>query len=584
MVKSTVLLALAACATGLLVPQGEGLQAMIAAADDADAYDFKFDKVRLNPKGYKREPVRNQRMFGSHLGRFGEQLDQLIGFGSDDDYSSQDGLDDLNDLGLKQAYSESEDPLISAPIDKSTLDSWLHDQYIVAWQNLLKNIGNSSYCTDEDLLPGVIVASPSKIAPNYYYQWTRDSALTIRTLIHYLQDFQLNNTEYQLLVEQYIWNNYHLQRLPNNSGQFKYGNDGGLGEPKFLVDNSQFNLNWGRPQNDGPGLRVTSIINFLDLHPNFLTNLNETFIYHEIIKPDLIYVLNNWAKSSFDLWEEINSLHFFTSNVQLKGLFDGLKFAEKLENSTDPAFLQDLRKGYNNLKAFIEDFYVTPKTNYVIESPQLFPHKRSGLDAAVLLGSIHSHDMNEYDDFIPFNINHNSIINHLVALINDMKTRYPINKNYINNNWVAVGLGRYPEDVYDGYATSEGNPWFISTATAAELIFKLVYKLSQDKKDLVITNNNKEFYSLVINSDELNADFTILPYESKEFKQLLKGLLHLSDSFLLIVKNHVDASGGISEQFNKYHGFMQGARDLTWSYSALLNAIRWRSKVLDLLD
>jgi len=468
-------------------------------------------------------------------------------------------------------------------IDKSSLDSWLHDQYNAAWERLLKNIGNSSYCNDEDLLPGVIVASPSKIQPNYYYQWTRDSALTIRTLIHYLQDFDLNSPELQLLVEQYIWNNYHLQRLPNNSGKFDNGEGGGLGEPKFMVNNTQFNLNWGRPQNDGPGLRITSILNFLDLNPTFITDLNVTFIYHEIIKPDLVYVLNNWSKDSFDLWEEINSLHFFTSNVQLKGLFDGLKFAEKFENETDSDFIHHLKKGYNNLKAFVEDYYVSPNTDYVIESPKLFPHKRSGLDAAVLLGAIHSHDMNEYDDYIPFNINHNSIINHLVALINDMKSRYPINKNYINTNWLAVGLGRYPEDVYDGYGTSEGNPWFISTATASELIYKLTYKLLTEQKDIVITNNNKSFYRLVLNVDDLNPDFAIITYKSKEFNLLISNLLQLSDSFLAIVKNHVDANGGISEQFNKYHGFMQGARDLTWSYSALLNAIRWRSKVMPLI-
>ncbi|CAH6719687.1 putative glucoamylase Glu1p [[Candida] jaroonii] len=464
-------------------------------------------------------------------------------------------------------------------VDKSTFENWINDQYKFNWKYLLRNVGNSTFCEDSEISPGVIVASPSKIKPNYYYQWTRDSALTIRTLIHYLQDIKdgsinedfINKEEIQLLVEQYIWNNFNLQRLNTLSGSFQ---DGGIGEPKYLVNNSAFMENWGRPQNDGPGLRITSIINYMNLDLPSLTNLNKTFVYNEILKPDLVFVANNWSKDSFDLWEEINSLHFFTSIVQLKGLFDGLNFIRDENIEHDEDLINSLTVQYENLKKFVESYYINSKIDYVIESPKV--KSRSGLDSAVLLASIHSHDMVAKDIEIPFNIDNNYILNHLMAMINDMKTRYPV--NYKSLGIHGIGLGRYPEDIYDGYGTSEGNPWFISTATVSELVFKLIWKLNNDKQDIIITNLNKDFYSKFLNSVELD-DYLIIKYKSPIYNSLIENLFKFSDSFLDVVKNHNDVHGGISEQFNKYHGFMQGARDLTWSYSSLLNAFRWRNKV-----
>ncbi|EGV62754.1 Glucoamylase, intracellular sporulation-specific [Yamadazyma tenuis] len=477
------------------------------------------------------------------------------------------------------------DPTFSDNVNKTTLDSWLADEYDVAWNNLLRNIGNSSTCLDPNIFPGVIVASPSKVKPDYYYQWTRDSSLTIRTLIHYLQD-SVNKSdsdprfqEYQWLVENYIWNNFHLQRLPTMSGDFDSGNT--LGEPKYLVNNSQFNQNWGRPQNDGPGLRISSILSFVSLELPSQTGLNTTFIFNEIIKPDLLFVANNWMKESFDLWEEIKSLHFFTSSVQLKGLLDGIQFINSNSYlNVDQEVVDTLVTNYKDLKKFIESYYISTKTNYVLESPALFPHTRSGLDSAVLLGAIHSHDMNENDKLIPFDIDSNHILNHLVKIAGDMKSRYPINHHLDFSN--AVGIGRYPEDVYDGYGTSEGNPWFISTATAAELLYKFAYKLVTAKEDLIITAANKDFFKLVLQLDD-TQDFVVIKYKSAVFNDLIENLLKFSDNFLVVVKDHVDLKGGVSEQFNKYHGFMEGARDLTWSYSSLLNAFRWRGKVMKLV-
>ena len=50
-----------------------------------------------------------------------------------------------------------------------------------------------------------------------------------------------------------------IQQRPNLSGNPW---DTGPGEPKFNVDGSVYELSWGRPQSDGPGIRASAMIHF----------------------------------------------------------------------------------------------------------------------------------------------------------------------------------------------------------------------------------------------------------------------------------------------------------------------------------
>lgn len=471
----------------------------------------------------------------------------------------------------------------------TSFDEWLERQSNTSIHGILSNIGGWGLTLNaSEVHRGVIIASPSRELPDYFYQWVRDAALTIRTLINFLDESSLTRIDIKLLIESYIENNYHLQRVPNKLGTFNDPNKSGLGEPKFHPDSTPFDENWGRPQNDGPALRISTInlyLNLLRKHNSNLENSflkDERFIYHEIIKPDLIYIVNNWNKPSFDLWEEINSVHFFTSLSQLRALQDGIDLANL--HDSDLEFYGTLKSAYTKLKLYIdfEAGFRVPSVPYVVETPSLLKEgKRSGLDAAVLLASLHSHnfDINYFD--IPFNVNDNQILNTVSGLVSDMKIRYPINHDKAGEKHIGAALGRYPEDIYDGVGTSEGNPWFISTASASEIVYKTIYKLLIEELNIVIDSENKEFFKDFIDF-QIHAmnDLITIPYGSATYKSVISNLFDYSDSFLKIIMEHCDLTGNMSEQFNKYHGFMQGARDLTWSYSAVWNAIRWRRKAL----
>lgn len=482
--------------------------------------------------------------------------------------------------------------------DQEAFENWVLSQSNISFNGILQNIGGlSSILSTSEVNYGVVVASPSKTNPDYFYQWTRDSALTLRSLIYWLDDHEFpSNSEISKIVESYIENNYHLQRLPNFSGDFNDVTKKSLGEPKFHTNGESFNQNWGRPQSDGPGLRISTIFNYFELLNKYgksITNdflKNDANIYFKIIKFDLIYIINNWNINSFDLWEEINSKHFFNSITQLRALKDGITLVKRYEPHNED-FIKQLSSIFDQLKNYIlnESGFTNPSIPYLVETPPLLNSgKRSGLDAATLLGSIHSHNLENsisYED-IPFDVNNNYIFNTVISMVSDMKYRYPINHDKIRfKQNIGVGLGRYPEDVYDGYGSSEGNPWFISTATAAEIFYKTIFKYINNKEDILINNSNKEFFKLFFD-DEMNEDEDFkVPFNTPEFNRLIKSLLNYADSFLIIIKDHVDSQNGdILEQFNKYHGYMQGANKLTWSFSSFYNSVRWRIKAIDSIN
>ncbi|KAH3682201.1 hypothetical protein WICPIJ_006822 [Wickerhamomyces pijperi] len=487
-------------------------------------------------------------------------------------------------------------------IPREDFSTWIRDQFERSFENIVKNIADAELTPDlvaKNVTRGAVIASPSQEHPDYFYQWIRDGAITINSVINHLSEFDhFNNASLQTVVENYMNNSYYLQRTDNPTGNYDLDDLKSLGEPKWLVDSQPFKRVWGRPQNDGPGLRVIAIDNYLkNLDKRSLSLLNkyehfETFeeVYHRIIKLDLRFVIKHWKDKHFDLWEEVDSYHFFTSLTQLKALKIGIKLYDRFED-TDADYLAALKAEYKKLMAFIQkdSGFVNYNLNHIVETPSILD-KRSGLDAAILIGSLLTHD--DKEDAIPFDVNDGLILNTLSEMIKTMKYIYPINHGRINLN-LGVALGRYPEDLYDGNRIDEGNPWFLTTTAAAEIIYKLINKLYEGGEDLVIDARNQNFYfhniievnnmvefrdSSLIRS--LNNFVLNLPYNSLSFNQTIGNLFNFADSFLDVVREHVADNGSMSEQFNKYTGFMQGAQELTWSYGSYWNAYRWRERAL----
>jgi glucoamylase len=219
--------------------------------------------------------------------------------------------------------------------------------------------------------------------------------------------------------------------------------------------------------------------------------------------------------------------------------------------------------------------------------------KRSGLDCGLLLGSLHAlpyHTSSDEAIYPPWS---DEILISLLALTRDQHDRFPINSSPSEDqddddngveeyNFEGTGIGRYPEDIYDGYGTSNrgGNPWFLCTSSAAEILYRTASRFSTSS-NLTITPLALPFYQSLLATSSLDVEVGTFGPSDALYHSVIEKLKVTGDSFLEVVKTHVDVDGSMSEQFDRVTGYMRGARDLTWSYGAFLGATRARKMARD---
>ncbi|KAH0545570.1 hypothetical protein FGG08_000401 [Glutinoglossum americanum] len=481
------------------------------------------------------------------------------------------------------ALEGGQNPL--ARTEDLAFERWLDQEQSIALDRLLANVAPGGR-NMEGMVPGVVIASPSREHPDYYYQWIRDAAITISTLVRlYAEDPNpAEAPNLPKILRAYASQQHNLQQSSNPSGGFFTG---GLGEPKFHTDGSAFTDSWGRPQRDGPALRALTLIRYLrvynDTNPA-LWSSGDPDVTHffkllydaslpaiSIIKADLEYISNHWKHAGFDLWEEVQGLHFFTAMVQLRALSEGKEIARCFG---DRGAAMWYAKQQENMEAFLKQFWDERKGHLVatLGTP------RSGLDCAILLGSIHGNPDADGDAeklplaYPPWS---DEVLLSLLDLVKDQRNRFPINTqaSYSSDMLEGVGIGRYPEDVYDGDGTSRGNPWFLCTASASEVLYRSLSYFAR-QGFLHVSGRGLRFWTAV-NPEQISSpgNYSI---QNPVLNSTLVRLKLISDGFLKALKRHVDTAGGMSEQFDGITGFERGARDLTWSYGAFLEAVNAR--------
>lgn len=378
-------------------------------------------------------------------------------------------------------------------------------QYQESLNRLMKN------ATMPDVSPGMVVASPSRENPNYYYDWVRDTSLSMRALLDHWE--KTRDPEIEKLLYTWIQSETRRQNVPTLSG---------LGEPKYNVDGTGYEGPWGRPQNDGPALRAIAMIKFARL---LIDSGKREYVARNLysgllpattpVKKDLEYTAHHWREPNFEPWEEEMGLHFYNMLVQYTALTLGAEFALEMGDggASDFYHTQALQLGQ-----FIKENFLDQKIGLRVSSvvTRGLGYKHSGLDVTPLLALIHTYP---YQKLI--SLNDPFVKKYISTLTHTFGDLYPVNKTYPDK---GVAIGRYPEDRYDGYTTGgKGNPWFLATMALGEY-----YCLSGEKNRAGL-----------------------------QFERVLF---------------HSDRSGRLDEQFNDVTGFMQGARELTWSHGSYLTA------------
>lgn len=399
-----------------------------------------------------------------------------------------------------------------------------------------------------------------------------------------------------MILDAYTSLQRDIQHTPNLSGSFD--DLSGLGEPKFGVDGKPFTGSWGRPQRDGPALRALTLMHYIReynaSHPSLWSASNKAgdfykpFYYasmppNSVIKADLEYVSHNWNETGFDLWEEVEGLHFFNLMVSARSLREGSDLAGAFGDQRAAEWYAE-QTGY--IEKLLRKFWNSKKGHLV----ETLWSKRTGLDCGILLGSLHATPNEGSEEQIIFPPWSDEILISLLALTRDQHDRFPINSSPAENKdddedefaFEGTGIGRYPEDVYDGYGNSYrgGNPWFLCTSSAAEILYRSATHFST-ASNLTITPIALPFYKSLLATSSLDVEVGTYGSTDALYNSIIERLKTTGDGFLEVVKTHVDADGSMSEQFDRVTGYMRGARDLTWSYGAFLGAVRARKMARD---
>lgn len=283
---------------------------------------------------------------------------------------------------------------------------------------------------------GIVVASPSKKDPNYYYHWIRDSAIIIRTLIKSYEINKDKNIKEKII--NYVNCEIDLQTTKTLSG---------LGEPKFNIDKSSFNDNWGRPQNDSPALRSLA---FIEIYNNDILEYNyeeNKHFINKIIYKNIKYICDNIHNPCFDLWEEEVGFHLYTRLVQTKAIKEYLK----IYKGNNFAFIL---KKYKELKEVLNHHL----NNEIISSYTSNGKILRKYDSSVFLGICHINFDTNILDFSSAKFK-----NYMIEIENMFKNKYVINDNYFFSF-----LGRYLNDKY-----YNGQIWYICTIGLLRLYNKL---------------------------------------------------------------------------------------------------------------
>ncbi|EOD52505.1 putative glucan -alpha- protein [Neofusicoccum parvum UCRNP2] len=438
---------------------------------------------------------------------------------------------------------------------QSSVDTFISTESPIAYAGVLANIGDDGSKV-AGAAAGIVVASPSKSNPDYFYTWTRDAALVFKALV---DQFIAGDFDLQDEIEDYIISQAKLQGVSNPSGDLSSGT--GLGEPKFYVDLTQFTGAWGRPQRDGPALRATAMIAYAKwLVDNGYTDTARDVVW-PVIRNDLSYVTQYWNQTGFDLWEEVQGSSFFTIAVSHRALVEGSTLASQLGQSCSYCDSQAPQ-----ILCFLQSFW-NSNGNYVVSNINT-NNGRTGKDANSILTSIHTFDQAAGCDDSTFQpCSARALANHK-AVTDSFRSIYAINSGIAQGS--AVAVGRYAEDSY-----YNGNPWYLCTLAAAEQLYDALYTWTREGS-ITINSVSLPFFQDIYSSAAVGT------YASgtDTFTALLNAVKTYADGYIAKVQQYTPSSGALSEQYSRSDGTPLSAPDLTWSYAAFLTAVSARNGIV----
>jgi glucoamylase len=464
---------------------------------------------------------------------------------------------------------------------------WLAKPGSQAWQRLGRGIQK------EGVHGGAVIAAPDG-NPEYQFHWVRDAAIAMNEVGLRAMEHDRGPVRDALVGKLKRYIAFSLRASGTDS-------PAGRGEPKYHLDGRPYVDPWGRPQNDGPSLRTLKLLAFADWslrHDDAdyvkknLYNADAAHAEGQLLKADLDYLVENHAKPSYDIWEEVLGYHFYTRAVQVAALARGARVAEQLGDTDRAARYRTTAAG---LRRALDEHWDARYglIRATMDQKGGIEHKWTGLDSAVILAAIHT-----YGQDSPIDILDGKLMSTAALLEVDFRNKYKVNKR----GMLAFLAGRYPEDRYTGQPHKDrdegGNPWVVTTNGFAEYYYRVAgelakapyFKITAENRAFVLAALGEEpdsqglagkvsrLVRRVFRGNELPVG-THLVAGDKRLDAIVAAVFKKGDAFLRTVQDRV-GEGPQNEQIDRTTGAGVGAVELTWNYASLLSAKRARREAL----
>ncbi|CAE8614635.1 unnamed protein product [Polarella glacialis] len=293
----------------------------------------------------------------------------------------------------------------------------------------------------------------------------------------------------------------------------------------------------------------------------------------------------NVERSTCDLWEETTDSNFLWNRVVMHAaLVEGAEFAaEELDSARAESYLRAAN-------SYIGDPFSDHVSQYSFFSPRFLsecPVDGAGascrsykktIDGAVILSLVHARVAPRkvatglsFKPIVPMPTS--ELVAHTVKAYNELFCRlYPINREDSNSGVPGVLYGRYELDKYG--SDGEGNPWVLISAALASLLYQAAQVVAGGSA--LSTSERAAWVEALRVPASFHKDFG----SAEDF-------VSAGDSVLSRLRGHIVEADDMHlyEQIDRHTGKQYNAKDLTWSYGEVLNALAERGRVFSkLLD
>ena len=438
------------------------------------------------------------------------------------------------------------------------LDPWIERQYRHAASAMLPSLSAVGIVKrrpgfGQTVTPqkGSIVASPVLAAydpdPDYFFHWYRDSAVVIDAVRLLLADGSLARAAALEYFRDFVHFSLSLLELDGRALVAAPGWRAGVrpdfarfirtdaelstihgelvsAEARVNPDGTLDISNWGRPQHDGPPLRLLAVLRWMR---DVTLDAPLQIATAHLVRADIAFTRNRWRIPSVDIWEEEKGHHYYTLRVAAEALAEGARWLDRHGNVSDADEARLCRAESQAIMQMLDGYWLADAGYYRSRVLESGARSTKELDIAVIFAAIHGAGAQ------PTHSVHDPRMQATLARLDALfDTEYPINHARAAGRGPA--MGRYKGDVY-----YSGGAYYFSTLAAAEFCFRAA-----------------------AGQQDGQARKTHGP-----------AFLERGEAYLETVRAFTPPSGDLSEQFDQKTGAQTSARHLAWSYAAFISSV-----------